>query len=85
MELNRELQDIEASAFKDFCKSAKLKDVQEYEAALFGNQNSKEHGLLQRKNDLENLIGKQMAEEQLAKAQIATQAKNVEVLEKSLS
>jgi hypothetical protein len=41
--------------------------------------------LLQRKNDLENLIGKQMAEEQLAKAQIATQAKNVEVLEKSLS
>jgi len=58
LELSRELQDIEATAFKEFCKSAKLKNVQEYESVLFGNTNSKEHGLLQRKNDLENLIGK---------------------------
>ena len=78
------MQDTEAKAFTDFCKSAKIKDVQEFEAYLYGNSSSKEHGLLQRKNDLENLIGKQIAEEQLAKAQIATQLKNVDVLENSL-
>lgn len=65
-ELGKEMEDSEQVAFKDFCKKAKIKSVKEFEASLSGN--TTDHALLERRNELEHTISKQMAEEQLAKA-----------------
>lgn len=62
MELGKELQETEKAAFKDFCKEAKIKSVQDFESVIFGSSDNKEQALLQRRNDLEHIISKQMAE-----------------------
>jgi hypothetical protein len=45
-ELGKELQESEKAAFKDFCKTAKIKSVSEFEALLYGNSENKEQALL---------------------------------------
>ena len=43
-DLSKDMKDIEAESFKDFCKTAKVKHIQQYEDSLssFGKANGQE-------------------------------------------
>ena len=80
------MKDIEAEAFKDFCKTAKVRTIQQYEQSLSTLGKTEAKGdLFQERIDLEHEIAKCQADIKFITSQEDAHEKNLEVIKNSVA